>query len=80
MLASDVRPFARNLVIPIAEYAKGRTLVAADYGAVESILDEADQNDFKLKGIVVAIATREVMTHRSCVAAVQVGKPELEND
>ena len=64
ILASDIRPFARNLVIRIAEYAKGRTLVAADYGTMESILDEAERNDFKLKNIVIAIATSELMIQR----------------
>ena len=64
ILASDVRHFARNLVIRIAEYAKGRSLVAADYGTVESILDEAANNDFRLKSIVIAIATSELMIQR----------------
>lgn len=64
ILASDLRPFARNLVIRIAEYAKGRTLVAADFETVESILDEAEENNFKLKSIIMAIATGDLMTHR----------------
>lgn len=64
ILASDVRPFARNLIVRIAEYAKGRKLVAADYPTVEAILSESEKNDFTLKDIVTAIATGDLMTHR----------------
>lgn len=64
ILASDLRPFARNLIVRIAEYAKGRKLVAADYPTVEAILSESEEDDFALKSIVTAIATGDLMTHR----------------
>ena len=64
ILVSDIRPFARNLVIRIAEYAKGRKLGAADYAIVESIVNEAGANNYQLKDVVIAIATSELMTHR----------------
>ncbi len=64
ILSTDIRPFARNLIIRIAEYAKGRTLVAADYATVESIVNETESNDYRLKDVVIAIATSELMTHR----------------
>lgn len=64
ILASDIRPFARNLVIRIAEYAKGRRLVAADYGTVESIVDEIEKDGFRLKSMVIAIATSDLMKIR----------------
>lgn len=64
ILASDVRPFARNLIVRIAEYAKGRKLVASDYPAVEGILNESEKTGFALKSIVTAIATSDLMTHR----------------
>ena len=64
ILASDVRPFARNLIVRIAEYAKGRKLVAADYPTVETIAKRAEANNFKFKDIVTAIANSDLMTHR----------------
>ena len=64
ILVSDIRPFARNLVIRIAQYAKGRKLVAADYATVESIVNETKGRGFQLKDVVIAIATSELMTHR----------------
>lgn len=64
ILVSDIRPFARNLVIRIAEYAKGRKLGAADYAIVESIVNKARADHYQLKDIVNAIATSDLMTHR----------------
>jgi hypothetical protein len=64
ILASDIRPFARNLVIRIAEYAKGRKLVAADYATVQQLVDQSAKNDFRFKDIVIAIATSDLMTER----------------
>lgn len=64
ILASNIRPFARNLVIRIAEYAKGRKLVAADYATVESILSESADGDYKLNDLVRRIATSDLMTTR----------------
>ncbi len=64
ILAADLRPFARNLIIRIAEYAKGRQLSASDYPIVESIVEQTEQNDFQLKEIVYRIATSELMTNR----------------
>lgn len=63
-LAAELRPFARNLIIRIAEYAKGRELVAADYPIVESIVKQTQQNNFQLKEIVYRIATSELPTRR----------------
>lgn len=64
ILASDIRPFARSLIIRIAEYAKGRKLVAADYSPVEAILAESEKGDYKLNDLVRRIATSNLMTHR----------------
>ncbi|WP_236622027.1 DUF1592 domain-containing protein [Novipirellula maiorica] len=64
ILAADLRPFARNLIIRIAEYAKGRPLVAADYPIVELIVRQTQKNNFQLKEIVYRIATSELMTRR----------------
>ncbi len=64
ILASDIHPFARNLVIRIAEYAKGRTLVAADHSAIEAILAKTEPSHFKLKDLVIEVATSHLMTHR----------------
>lgn len=56
--------YARNLIIRIAEYAKGRELVASDYPIVESIVDQTQRNHFQLKEIVYRIATSDLMTNR----------------
>ena len=64
LLANDTRPFARNLVIRIAEYAKGRELVPADHEFVEQLVDEAEANDFRFRDIVLAIARSRLMTDR----------------
>ncbi|MEO1529601.1 MAG: DUF1592 domain-containing protein [Planctomycetota bacterium] len=64
ILAADLDLFARNLIIKIAEYAKGRKLVAADYPVVESILKSTENDGFKLKHMVYQIATSELMTNK----------------
>lgn len=64
ILARDIRPFARSLVVRIVEYAKGRKLVAADYAAVEAIVDQTAKDDFRLKDIVTAVATSELLKNR----------------
>ncbi len=64
ILSSDIRPFARNLIIRIAEYAKGRKLVAADYSIVEDILSAFDNDDCRLQDLVTRIATSDLMTRR----------------
>ncbi|MCR9202153.1 MAG: DUF1592 domain-containing protein, partial [Planctomycetaceae bacterium] len=64
ILASDLRPFARNLIVRIAEYAKGRALVARDFGIVETILDDTQGTNFRLRDVVTAIVTSRLMTER----------------
>ena len=64
ILASDIRPFARNLIVRIAEYAKGRKLVAADYPTVETILASVEKKNFRLKDIVFHVVTSDLMTHK----------------
>jgi hypothetical protein len=64
ILASDLRPFARHLVIQMSEYAKGRKLVPADYPAVEALLDRAAANDFRLQEMLLMIITGELMRNR----------------
>lgn len=64
IIAGNARPFARNLIVRISEYAKGRKLVAADYPTVEAILNAAENEDFKLKSIVYMVAVSDLMTHK----------------
>ncbi|MDF1755898.1 MAG: DUF1592 domain-containing protein [Verrucomicrobiales bacterium] len=64
ILLAQLRPFSRNLIIKIAEYAKGRELNLADFETVEAILERASQNDFRLHDMIVDLATSELMTHR----------------
>lgn len=61
ILVKNEQPFARNLIVRIAEYAKGRELVAADYPIVESILKQTERRGFKLKDIVYRIAVSDLM-------------------
>ena len=64
ILGSDIRPFDRSLVFRIAEYAKGRKLTAIDYPVVEEIVEAHSGSDFRLKDLVTAIATSDLLTHR----------------
>lgn len=64
VLASDILPFARNLIVRLAEYAKGRELVPTDHVIVEQLVDEAEANDFRFRDIVLAIARSPLMTDR----------------
>ncbi|MCO8123476.1 DUF1592 domain-containing protein [Stieleria sp. TO1_6] len=64
ILVNEIRPFARNMIIRIAEYAKGRKLVIADYATVQELLDQAASNEFKFKDIVLSIASSDLMTNR----------------
>ena len=61
---SSLRLFARNLIIRIAEYAKGRDLVASDYSVVESLLEDAAQNEFRFRDMIVAMANSDLMRMR----------------
>lgn len=64
ILAREIRPFARNLIIRIAEYGKGRKLVPADYATVQALVDQAAENGFRLRDIVTSIATSDLITNR----------------
>ncbi|MCM2371198.1 DUF1592 domain-containing protein [Aporhodopirellula aestuarii] len=64
ILSSDLRLFARNLIVRLSEYAKGRKLVSADYATVEAILSASQKDGFNLKHIVYMIAISDLMTHR----------------
>lgn len=64
ILSSDVRPFARSLIIRIAEYAKGRELVAADFSTVEAILTALEKGDYRMNDLVKKVATSDLMTRR----------------
>ena len=64
ILAENLRPFARSLVIRIAEYAKGRELVATDYATVDAILSETEEQGFQLNDMIQLIATSDLMTNK----------------
>lgn len=64
IMLTDVRPFARNLTIRIAEYAKGRTLAPADFSIVEEIVDQAAEDDYRLRDILMDVATSELLLNR----------------
>ena len=64
ILSSDIRPFARDLIVLIAEYAKGRELVAADYIIMESLVGQAAENDFRFKDMILSALASDLMTYR----------------
>lgn len=64
ILTSDLRPFARNLIIRLAEYAKGRELIAADMATVDSLVDRAAENNYRFRDMIVELATSDLMTNR----------------
>ena len=64
LLMGQDRIFARNLIIKIAEYAKGRKLVIADLTIVEKILNRVSYNDYVFKDMLEGIMMSELMTHR----------------
>ena len=64
IMLTDLRPFARNLTIRIAEYAKGRKLDPTDFITVEEIIGQSAAEDFQLRDIVVRIATGELLRNR----------------
>jgi len=64
ILGDQLQPFVRNLIIRIAEYAKGRKLVATDFKHVETILKQSSQNDHRLRDLILQIAISELMTQR----------------
>ena len=64
IMLTRLRPFARNLVVRIAEYAKGRKLVPADYTFVEEILDHSAADGFRLRDMVRRIAMSDLMRLR----------------
>ena len=64
IMLADVRPFARNLTIRIAEYAKGRKLGPSDFVAVEHIVDGLAGDEFPLRDIVSRIANGELLLNQ----------------
>ena len=64
IMQADLRPFARNLVIRIAEYAKGRRLTATDLTTVDAILNQSAATDYRLRDLITRIATSELLTTR----------------
>jgi hypothetical protein len=64
IMLTQTRPFARNLVVRIAEYAKGRKLVPADLKLVESIVDASVKDDFRLNDMIRLIAESDLLRMR----------------
>ena len=64
ILTADLRPFARNLIIRLAEYAKGRELIASDMPTVEALIDNASQNDYRFGDMILDLATSDLITNR----------------
>jgi mono/diheme cytochrome c family protein len=64
ILAANPRPFARHLAVQMTEYAKGRKLVAADYAAIEAVLDRAAVDGYRLQDLLLAVVTGKLMRDR----------------
>ncbi len=63
-MLTQIRPFARNLIVRLAEYAKGRKLEASDLKSVEELTEQAAKNGFRLNDMVSALATGKLMRMR----------------
>lgn len=61
ILLSELRPFARNLTMRMAEYAMGRKPGPSDYAQVDQIVTESASDHFALKNIIVRMATSDLM-------------------
>lgn len=64
IMLAQLRPFARSLVVRIAEYAKGRKLEAPDLKTVEELTEQAAKNDFRLNDMISQIAASDLMRVR----------------
>lgn len=64
LMLAQLRPFARSLIVRLAEYAKGRKLEASDFKTVEAITEAAAKNDFRLNDMISEIATSDLMRMR----------------
>jgi len=60
----QLRPFARSLIVRLAEYAKGRKLEASDLKTVEVLTEQAAKNDFRLNDMICELATGDLMRMR----------------
>ena len=64
ILLTQLRPFSRNLTIKLAEYGKGRKLGLSDFAEIEKIVEESATNDYRLRDLLIRVATSELMTKR----------------
>ena len=64
IMLEDIRPFARNLTVRIAEYAKGRELAPSDFALVEEIVDQVADTEYALRDIVTRIANGQLLLDR----------------
>ena len=53
------REFARSLVSRLLTYALGRSLELTDQAAVDQVLDQFAQDDYRLKGLVHKVVASE---------------------
>lgn len=64
LMLGQLHPFARSLVVRIAEYAKGRKLVSGDLKTVEQVLDQSAKEGFRLRDLITLIATSDLLQKR----------------
>jgi len=64
LMLAQLRPFARSLIVRLAEYAKGRKLEASDFKTVEAITEAVAKNDFLLNDMISEIANSDLMRMR----------------
>jgi hypothetical protein len=64
LMLAQLRPFARSLIVRLAEYSKGRKLEASDFKTVEAITEAAAKNDFRLNDMISELATGDLMRMR----------------
>ncbi|MCM8530280.1 MAG: DUF1592 domain-containing protein, partial [Lentisphaeraceae bacterium] len=64
ILVKNTASFARNLIIKIAEYGKGRKLNFQDYSTVEKLLKKSAENDYAFKDLFISVVNSELITSR----------------
>ena len=64
LLLSDERAIARNLVHQFVVYATGAPVAFGDRAAVETILDQCEDNDYGVRSLIHALIQSELFLHK----------------
>ena len=64
LLLSDERAIARNLVHQFVVYATGAPVAFGDRAAVETILEQCEDNDYGVRSLIHALVQSELFLHK----------------